>query len=321
MGLLSSRGREYDRVVLLTTAEVAAGAQGLRQELLGRVSSVDVVQLDIQGGGDYSLVYRVVHGLIGSLAGEQFDVLISAGSPSARAVWLAMAARNEITGSLLQAFAEKRGEITPGWTVREVLLPLVREALPNEPSDERSVRFAETDLGGWVIGGTEEDRRTQFRFIHAHSPRQQGDFIYESCHVWSFQGLLTLVSRWAKRTEPFTLGLDHFGALDLAQQHQLWRCIVGVIPTVRLLAGHERLPEPSLVSGELREYLGTTVVDLRGVARKPLQEVVAEVERRAIAEVLEAHEYNKLQSARALGIDRNTLKRKMARYALFSEKE
>ena len=45
---------------------------------------------------------------------------------------------------------------------------------------------------------------------------------------------------------------------------------------------------------------------------RPLAEVVAAVERRALAAALEATGGNKARAARLLGIDRNTLKRKLA---------
>jgi two-component system, NtrC family, response regulator AtoC len=46
---------------------------------------------------------------------------------------------------------------------------------------------------------------------------------------------------------------------------------------------------------------------------------VASAEHAAIAQALAAHEGNLSQAARALGIDRNTLKRKLARYGLRGE--
>lgn len=48
----------------------------------------------------------------------------------------------------------------------------------------------------------------------------------------------------------------------------------------------------------------------------PLSETIAEVERLAIVDALKAYDNNLSATARALGIDRNTLKRKMDRYEL-----
>ena len=50
-----------------------------------------------------------------------------------------------------------------------------------------------------------------------------------------------------------------------------------------------------------------------GAAIRPLAEVVSEAERAAVAAALAHHAGNLAQTARALGIDRNTLKRKLAR--------
>jgi len=48
----------------------------------------------------------------------------------------------------------------------------------------------------------------------------------------------------------------------------------------------------------------------------PLAEVVATAERTAVAAALEAHHHNLVHTARALGVDRNTLKRKLTAYGL-----
>jgi two-component system response regulator AtoC len=67
---------------------------------------------------------------------------------------------------------------------------------------------------------------------------------------------------------------------------------------------------------EIRGAVASAAIPVGAPPAATLDEVVAAAERAAIAAALAAHGGNLLRTAKALAIERNTLKRKLARYQI-----
>ncbi|WP_438032903.1 sigma-54 interaction domain-containing protein [Sorangium sp. So ce204] len=103
---------------------------------------------------------------------------------------------------------------------------------------------------------------------------------------------------------------------ELRAEVQRWGVFCEHTVDVGDLAPEIASPAARPASGGAGGIARATAPEAGGEEVAPLAEVVASAERAAIGRALEVHEGNLSRAARALAIDRNTLKRKMAAYHL-----
>ena len=127
--LMVSRGR-YQRVVLLATPEVEFGARQLAKECTDLGVRVELVLLETND--TYERLFTHVQQQLAQIG--LCDVLISAGSPKARAVWLALEAMGRIEGRLLQIQGSTMRTIRLGSDKTAASPPVVK------PTEHRSLR-------------------------------------------------------------------------------------------------------------------------------------------------------------------------------------
>ena len=106
----------YERVILLSTDEVRLGARELMDELGEFNVNVQLHRISDQAANSYEGLYQAMLDCIRSLGDVQMDGLISAGSPKARAVWLALAASGGFQGELIQVQGE---------SIHRIVLPAI----------------------------------------------------------------------------------------------------------------------------------------------------------------------------------------------------
>ena len=96
----------YEHVLLLSTDEVLLGARELMNELKDLGVTVRLHRVDERATQSYEGLYEAMWTAISALGNVDVDGLISAGSPKARAAWLALAASGLFEGSLIQVQGE-----------------------------------------------------------------------------------------------------------------------------------------------------------------------------------------------------------------------
>src|SRR5262249_5490770 len=144
--LLDQRESCYDRALLLTLPGASADAEDLAREMQERVPDVEVRTVDVDDPSNYAALLEQITRLAGelgrSLARERWriDVLLSAGSPEAQAVWALLVQARVLPARLLQLVPSECVIPPDAPTVREVRFDIGRG---------RQGRSAQTE----VLGG------------------------------------------------------------------------------------------------------------------------------------------------------------------------
>jgi hypothetical protein len=97
---------------LLSTEAVLTGAKELALAL--RALGIKVRLQTLEVGPTYDVLYETMSAVLAGVSEGEVEGLISAGSPKARAVWLALLASGAFSGPLFQVVGE---------TVRRICLP------------------------------------------------------------------------------------------------------------------------------------------------------------------------------------------------------
>jgi len=117
-------GRQYERALVLATPDVVEGAEELVLGMERWIETVELRVLSVTDAGDYADVARAVAGAVQGLDAEgEVDVLVSAGSPHARAVWFGITGAGVLRARLIQVVSEAAAASQSTEAIREIVLP------------------------------------------------------------------------------------------------------------------------------------------------------------------------------------------------------
>jgi DNA-binding NtrC family response regulator len=220
--LLDQDEARYEALWILTIPAGEKPAQDLARAAHEKSPRVDIRVLEVDDPSDYRKLFRALGPLAGA-AKRAFppdawaiDVLLSAGTPQAQALWVILVQAGILPARMLQVIPAIFVGKTHPRAVREVRLDvegfpeiralrdevvrlraeararsaaIVGESEPMGLVAQRVARVAATDVPVLVLGETGTGKELVARAIHESSARARGPFIAENCGVFT-EGVL-----------------------------------------------------------------------------------------------------------------------------------
>lgn len=216
--LLDQEESRYDAIWILSIPAGEQHASVLLTAAREKCPSVELRLLAVDDPSDYKKLFRAL-GSVASAAKQSFsgegwetDVLLSAGTPQAQALWVILVQAGLLRARMLQVIPAVFVGKTHPRAVREVRLDIegfpeiralreevvrlraeVRARLPSlvgesEPMRQltsRVIRVAATAVPVLVLGETGTGKELVARALHENSARARGPFIAENCGVFT----------------------------------------------------------------------------------------------------------------------------------------
>jgi DNA-binding NtrC family response regulator len=205
----------YDRALILFTAETRDSTAPLVEALGARIAAVEGREVEVADPSDYRLLFEATRGLLATLPKGPIDVVLSAGTPQAQAVWVLLVQAELLPARMLQVIPPAFVPVPHPHPVRVVRLdfagfPEIR-ALREEvvrlrgqagPADgliglsapmallrARMAAVAKSEVPVLILGETGTGKELVARALHAAGPRRAGPFVAENCGAFA-EGVL-----------------------------------------------------------------------------------------------------------------------------------
>ena len=263
--LLGEREATYSAAMVLTTPDTRGPTERLVEGMRAFIHEVRVVPLDVQDPSDYQRLFEVLSGVVSGLPAVPIDVLLSAGTPQAQALWVILVQAELLRARMLQVIPPAFVPVPHPRAVREVRLDiagfpeiralraevgrlrvragehgLVGESPVMLGLRSRIAAVARSEVPVIVLGETGTGKELVARAVHEGGARAGGPFVAENCGAFA-EGVLqselfghergAFTGAAARRRGLFeladkgTLLLDEVGELPLSTQASLLRVL------------------------------------------------------------------------------------------------
>ena len=220
--LLEHSEDRYDAIWVLSIPAGEVPARALVEEVGEHAPSVELRVLDVGDPSDFGALFRALGPLVEELQGAlppgawEHDVLLSAGTPQAQALWVILVQAGILPARMLQVIPAAFVPSPHPRAVREVRIDvegfpeiralraevarlraevharapaLLGRSKPMRELSARIARVAVTDVPVLIFGETGTGKELVARAIHERGPRGRGPFLAENCGAFS-EGVL-----------------------------------------------------------------------------------------------------------------------------------